>query len=91
MELEDIVGAVRANRIRITNHANQEALADRLSVDDIRRSVLSGEIIEDYPEDKPYPSCLVCGATADGYPVHSVWGYNEGKGWAVNHRLPPRS
>ena len=42
-----------------------------------------GEIIEDYPDDKPYPSCLVLGKTSIGDPVHSVWAYNEFNKWAV--------
>ncbi|MFB0533457.1 MAG: DUF4258 domain-containing protein [Anaerolineae bacterium] len=31
-----------------------------------------GEIIEDYPDDTPYPSCLVLGRTQRGRPVHVV-------------------
>ncbi len=42
-----------------------------------------GEIIEEYPEDKPYPSCLIYGDTFPGEPVHSVWAYNEANRWAV--------
>ena len=38
---------------------------DRLTIGEIFLSVLHGEIIEDYPTDKPYPSCLVYGRTAD--------------------------
>lgn len=83
MELEGIIAAVRANRIRITDHADEEALADRLSYDEIFFSVLQGEIIEDYPGDKPFPSCLVHGGTFSGEPVHSVWAYNEASQWAV--------
>ncbi len=83
MELEWIVSAVRANRIRITDHADEEALADRLSYDEIFFSVLQGEVIEDYPGDKPFPSCLVHGETFSGEPVHSVWAYNEKSQWAV--------
>jgi hypothetical protein len=47
-------------------------------------SVFRGEIIEQYSDDKPYPSCLVYGTTFAGDPVHSVWGgYNEDNKWAV--------
>jgi len=44
---------------------------------------MSGEIIEEYPADKPYPSCLVFGRTGTGDPVHSVWAYNESTRWTV--------
>jgi hypothetical protein len=83
MEIEAIVGAIGANRIRITDHADEEARADHLSYDEIFFSVLQGEVIEDYPGDKPFPSCLVHGETFRGEPVHSVWAYNQENRWAV--------
>ncbi len=57
--------------------------ADDLTFDEIYFSVLHGEIIESYPTDKPYPSCLIFGKTFGGDPVHSVWVYNEQNRWAV--------
>lgn len=76
MNIEDIREAVLNDRIVITRHANVEAQADQLSLGELAASVLSGEIIEDYLDDLPYPSCLIHGETADGNPVHSVWGYD---------------
>jgi len=83
MEIERIVEAIRAKRIRITDHADEEAQADKLKYEEIYFSVLNGEIIEDYPKDKPYPSCLIYGQTFAGEPVHSVWAYNQKSKWAV--------
>lgn len=83
MNIEDIVDAIRHNRIRITDHADEEAEEDHLSFDGIFYSVLLGEIIEEYPEDRPRPSCLIYGNTFDGEPVHSVWAYNQENCWAV--------
>jgi len=83
MKIGDIVDAVRNHRIRITDHADEEAQADRLTFDEIVVSVFQGEIIEEYPDDKPYPSCLVYGDTFSGAPVHSVWAYNQENHWAV--------
>ena len=75
MDIGDIVDAIRNRRVRITDHADAEAVADNLSFDDISRSVLNGEVIEDYPEDRPYPSCLIYGDSENEEPVHSVWAY----------------
>ena len=83
MRIEDILDAIRANRVRITDHADEEACADDLSFDEIFFSVVQGEIIEDYPGDTPYPSCLIYGDTFGGDPVHSVWAYNQDNQWAV--------
>jgi hypothetical protein len=83
MNLDNILDAIHANRLRISDHADEEAVADRLAIDDIFFSVLHGEIIENYPTDRPFPSCLVFGKTSDGAPVHSVWAYNADVQWAV--------
>jgi hypothetical protein len=83
MDITKIIEAIRANRIRITDHADEEAEADKLTFDEIYFSVLHGEAIENYPTEKPYPSCLIYGQTFSGDPVHSVWAYNESNKWAV--------
>lgn len=68
IDISDIIEAIRTNRVRISDHADEEAEADRLSFDEIFFSVLHGEIIEDYPTDTPYPSCLIYGQTFSGDP-----------------------
>ncbi|MEW5717685.1 MAG: DUF4258 domain-containing protein [Chloroflexota bacterium] len=83
MDIAVIIQAIQANRVRITDHADEEAEVDRLTFDEIYFSVLHGEVIEDYPTAKPYPSCLIFGETFGGAPVHSVWAYNANSQWAV--------
>jgi len=83
MEIDNIIDAIRHNRIKITDHADEEAENDQLTFDEVYFSVLNGEVIEDYPDDKPYPSCLIYGRTFSGDPIHSVWAFNEQSKWAV--------
>jgi hypothetical protein len=83
MDIETIIDAIRNGRIRITDHADEEAHDDRLSFDEIYFSVFRGEVIEDYPDNEPYPSCLIYGDTFANDPVHSVWAYNHDTRWAV--------
>lgn len=83
MHIDDIIEAIQANRIRITDHADEEAHADNLTFEEILFSVIQGEIIEDYPNDRPYPSCLIFGQNFSGEPIHSVWAYNEENKWTV--------
>jgi len=83
MNISKIIDAIRGNRVRITHHADEEAEADHLTFEEVYFSVLNGEIIEDYPNDTPYPSCLIYGQTFSIEPVHSVWAFNEQNQWAV--------
>ena len=83
MNIQHIIKSIQNKQILITDHADEEAENDQLTFDEIYFSVFNGEIIEDYPSDKPYPSCLIYGETFSGEPVHSVWAYNERTQWAV--------
>jgi len=83
MKVADIIHAIRSGQVRITDHADEEAVADQITIDEVLYSVVHGEIIEDYLADKPYPSCLVLGKTPSGVVLHSVWAYNTDSRWAV--------
>ena len=41
-----------------------------ISPHEIKYAILSGEIIENYPEDKYGPSCLIYGVTEEGKILH---------------------
>ncbi len=43
-----------------------------IRVDEVLRALEVGEIIEEYPDDKPYASCLILGRTLAGRPLHVV-------------------
>lgn len=83
LDIDDIIDAIRNYRVRISDHAYEEAQADNLSFDQIFFSTFQGEIIEDYPTDRPFPSCLIYGNTFEGQPVHTVWAYNAKNHWGV--------
>ena len=83
MEIDDVIEAIHATRVNITLHARREAENDGLILDEIFQSTQTGEIIEEYPDDMPYPSYLVYGITSLGDPVHSVWAYDSGSRIAV--------
>jgi hypothetical protein len=83
VDIASIIQAIRHNRVRITDHADEETQSDRLSISEVFASVFPGEVIEEYPSDKPYPSCLVYGKTAEAESVHTVRAYNEKNQWVV--------
>jgi hypothetical protein len=43
-----------------------------IRVDEVLEAIDAGEIIEEYPEDEPYPSCLIFGRTGAKRPLHIV-------------------
>ena len=83
MEITDIINAIKEKKIKITDHADEEVQDDDLTYDEVLHSVFNGKIIENYPDDKPFPSCLIFGKNFNGEPIHSVWAYNEDTQWAA--------
>ena len=77
IEIESIAENIKSNRARITDHADEEASNDGLTCNEIVDSIPTGEIIEQYPDDKPYPSFLILSKNRKGEPIHSVWAYNH--------------
>ena len=51
-------------------HATDQTILRGIRVSESREAIQSGEIIEDYPDDKYGPSCLILGFTMSGRPLH---------------------
>ncbi|MDD5143649.1 DUF4258 domain-containing protein [Methanoregula sp.] len=57
-------------------HALRQMFQRRITDSDIHELLGLGTVIEDYPDDTPYPSCLVSG-TVSNRPLHVVMAYNN--------------
>ena len=57
-------------------HAVERMFERDISAEDVRRIIESGKIIEDYPKDTPYPSCLILG-NVRGRSLHVVVAKDE--------------
>lgn len=55
-------------------HALQRMNERRISKADVKAAILTGEVIEDYPDAYPTPSCLVLGCSVCGRQIHVVCG-----------------
>lgn len=81
--INEIRSAINLEKVIISRHAKEEAENDDVSLEEIIFSVMNGEIIENYPDDFPFPSCLILGTNQQQEPIHSVWAYNENTDFAV--------
>jgi hypothetical protein len=65
-------------RFRITDHADEEANNEGISLTEALETISLGEIIEQYPDNKPYPSCLIFSKLLhSGDQIHMVWAVNR--------------
>ncbi len=66
---------VKPGRLIIRTHAVRRMFERRIKAEDVRHVLLTGEVIEDYPNDFPYPSSLVLGWIGPTA-IHVVAAYN---------------
>ncbi|WP_295919628.1 DUF4258 domain-containing protein [Anaerovibrio lipolyticus] len=71
-------------KVEWTNHVAQRLLQRGITRQEVKQAILMGEIIENYPDDYPYPSCLILG----GNHIHVVCGIGEGRLWIITAYRP---
>lgn len=60
------------DNVLISEHAVMRFKQRDIKMKDIRYAINNGEIIEQYPDDYPYPSCLILGKTKSDEYIHIV-------------------
>ena len=74
--LEQIRSNVLQRQYEFSRHAVDQSIIRRITVAEIEDAFERGcELIEDYPEDKYGPSCLILGFTRAGRPLHLQCSY----------------
>ncbi|MDO8629874.1 MAG: DUF4258 domain-containing protein [Phycisphaerales bacterium] len=65
-------GHVAARQVRVTQHASQEMVAEDIALSKVFEAVASGDVLENYPEHRRGPCCLLHGRTSAGRDLHVV-------------------
>jgi len=84
--LKKIQECFRADRVYYSRHARDEMEGEESGVikdEEVFETVSTGKIIENYPEDEPYPSCLIYGRTFKNRPLHVVCGYADDENLSI--------
>ncbi len=79
---------IKSGKIRWTNHVMIKLLQRNISQSDIEKAILDGEILEEYENDYPYPSCLIYGMNLKGEVLHVACGSNEEEVWIITAYYP---
>jgi hypothetical protein len=73
--IEEIGEKIEAEQFEFSKHAVDQSIIRRITVQEAREIFADAEVIEDYPEDKYGPSCLILGRTSAGRPLHIQCSY----------------
>jgi hypothetical protein len=61
--IEKIRVKIVKNDFELSQHAANQSIVRRIRVQELREAIMAGEVIEEYPDDKYGPSCLIFGLT----------------------------
>ena len=67
---------MKYNQIIFSGHAVRQMFHREITKNDVFEVVNNGQIIIDYPDDNPYPSCLMLGFVKDN-PIHVVFAFDR--------------
>ena len=88
LKIDNIKQMVKNGKIRWTNHIIVRLFQRNISQEDIENAILNGEIIEEYENNYPYPSCLIYGINFKNEILHIVCGINKLELWIITAYYP---
>ena len=76
ISMEQIADKIKFKQYEFSEHALDQSIIRDISVTEIEQALLENAlIIEDYPDDKYSPSCLILGYTDNNRPLHIQCSY----------------
>jgi len=76
MELIDDLGKrFERNQFEFSKHAVDRIILRHILVREVREAVQNGKVIEEHPDDKYGPTCLILGFTRRKRPLHIQCSY----------------
>jgi hypothetical protein len=63
--IEEIRQKVGNDQFKFSKYAVDQSILRSIRVQEVREAISTGQIIENYPDDKYGPSCLISGLTQD--------------------------
>ena len=88
MSIDNIRALLESNNVLWTSHCLERMGERDIKRADVKNCIRNGEIIEDYPDDFPNPSCLVFGQTIGGKVLHVVVGKDDNNLYIVTAYYP---
>ena len=86
--IEDFRKINKSENIVISLHGQLRLNERNITVDDVMNAIDNGEIIEQYPDDFPFPSCLILGLSINGVYIHIVVSMNDDKIYLITAYVP---
>lgn len=86
--ITDIRKLLENKKIQWCGHILTRMQRRSIKIKDIIDCIYNGEIIEYYPSDYPFPSCLILGYSNDSKAIHVVCALGQNYIWMITVYYP---
>jgi Domain of unknown function (DUF4258) len=73
--IEEIRQKITGDQFEFSKHAVDQLILRGIRVQEVIEAITTGQVIEDYPDDKYGPSCLISGLTQANRNIHIQCSY----------------
>ena len=77
MKIDKIRQAVREGRTNTRYHVSRRMLERRILYEDVLEVISEGEVVESYPEAKPFPAYLMMGHIKEKEPLYVLCSFDD--------------
>lgn len=88
LDINDLRRLCTEDKIKWSHHALKRLRERNISISDFEKCILCGEIIRQYPDDRPTPSCLILGWLTAEISLHVVVGCDSAYIYAITAYYP---
>lgn len=88
LNIDDLRKLCAEDKIKWSRHALLRLRERHISIKDFKKCVMCGEIIKQYPDDRPTPSCLILGWLSAEVALHIVVGSDNAFIYAITAYCP---
>lgn len=86
--IEEIKKFIKNDKVKWTEHCSLRMFERNIHRCDIINCINTGNIIEQYMSDYPYPSCLILGLSINNKKMHVVCGISENIVYVITAYYP---
>lgn len=88
LDINQLRSLCEQDRIKWSLHALKRLRERKIKIEDFKTCIMCGEIIKQYPDDRPTPSCLILGWILADNPLHVVVGSDGSDLYAITAYIP---
>jgi hypothetical protein len=88
MDINSLKRLITEEKIIWRNHILVRMRQRGVRISDVINCVITGEIIETYEDDQPFPSTLILGKTLDESDLHVVCAEGQNRIWMITVYYP---